>query len=122
MATNNQFLSAVCKNTALVAVGCFLWQVGSPVFAEQKFSELVDAHIHYSHDAWEHTPPEKAVSLLKKAGLKKAFVSSSSDQGTKAICFGSETYCSVIAPLSETRRVGFMDVRRNCAWNAQRFA
>ena len=43
---------------------------------------LVDAHIHYSHDAWDMLPPEAAVAALRKAGLKKAFVSSSNDDGT----------------------------------------
>ena len=46
---------------------------------------LVDAHIHYSHDAWLTTPPAKAIEILKKAGLKRAFVSSSSDQGTQML-------------------------------------
>ena len=46
---------------------------------------LVDAHIHYSHDAWEGLPPAKAVALLRKAGLKRAFVSSSSDKGTQLL-------------------------------------
>lgn len=36
---------------------------------------IIDAHIHYSHDAWEIFPPAKAVELLRQAGLKKAFVS-----------------------------------------------
>jgi len=39
---------------------------------------LVDAHIHYSHDAWQRTPPTEAVRLLRSSGLKYAFVSSSS--------------------------------------------
>ena len=46
---------------------------------------LIDAHIHYSHDAWDVTPPTKAIALLKEAGLRKAFVSSSSDQGTQML-------------------------------------
>ncbi|MDH3597470.1 MAG: amidohydrolase [Rhodospirillales bacterium] len=46
---------------------------------------LVDAHIHYSHDAWETLPPEQAVGLLRAAGLKQAFVSSSSDEGTQKL-------------------------------------
>jgi hypothetical protein len=46
---------------------------------------LVDAHIHYSHDAWEGLPPAKAVVLLHKAGLKRAFVSSSSDRRTQLL-------------------------------------
>jgi hypothetical protein len=47
--------------------------------------QLVDAHIHYSHDAWERTPPPAAVELLRGAGLRRAFVSSSSDEGTQKL-------------------------------------
>jgi len=46
---------------------------------------LVDAHIHYSHDAWQRTPPQEAVKVLRDAGLKRAFVSSSSDEGTQKL-------------------------------------
>jgi hypothetical protein len=46
---------------------------------------LVDAHIHYSHDAWETVPPEQAVGILRAAGLRRAFVSSSSDEGTQRL-------------------------------------
>ena len=52
--------------------------------AETK-SPLIDAHIHYSHDAWDMLPPEKAVEVLREAGLRKAFVSSSSDDGTQML-------------------------------------
>jgi hypothetical protein len=47
--------------------------------------QLVDAHIHYSHDAWEMLPPEAAASILREAGLRGAFVSSSSDEGTQKL-------------------------------------
>jgi hypothetical protein len=46
---------------------------------------LIDTHIHYSHDAWERTPPEKALKILRDAGLQRAFVSSSSDEGTQKL-------------------------------------
>jgi hypothetical protein len=46
---------------------------------------LADAHIHYSHDAWQSVPPEEAVGLLRAAGLRRAFVSSSSDEGTQML-------------------------------------
>lgn len=46
---------------------------------------LIDTHIHYSHDAWVSTPPEKAIGILREAGLKRAFVSSSSDEGTQKL-------------------------------------
>ncbi|WP_025898222.1 amidohydrolase family protein [Sneathiella glossodoripedis] len=54
-------------------------------FSSAEELPLVDTHIHYSHDAWEMLPPEKAVGLLRKAGLKYAFVSSSSDDGTQML-------------------------------------
>ena len=38
---------------------------------------IFDAHIHYSHDAWESTPPKAAIAILRKAGLKRAMISSS---------------------------------------------
>ena len=46
---------------------------------------LFDAHIHYSHDAWELVPPKSAVEILRKAGLRGAFVSSSNDEGTQML-------------------------------------
>ncbi|MCY7305354.1 MAG: hypothetical protein LH632_04245 [Rhodoferax sp.] len=36
---------------------------------------LFDAHIHYSHDAWELVPPKQAVRILRDAGLRGALVS-----------------------------------------------
>ncbi len=46
---------------------------------------LFDAHLHYSHDAWERLPPRQAVALMRQAGLKRAMVSSSSDEGTQML-------------------------------------
>ncbi|MFT5113733.1 MAG: putative TIM-barrel fold metal-dependent hydrolase [Parasphingorhabdus sp.] len=51
----------------------------------QESIPIVDAHIHYSHDAWQVLPPAKAVEILRRAGLKHAFVSSSSDEGTQKL-------------------------------------
>jgi hypothetical protein len=46
---------------------------------------IFDAHLHYSHDAWEPLPPAQAIALLRQAGLKRAMVSSSSDEGTQKL-------------------------------------
>ncbi len=46
---------------------------------------IFDSHLHYSHDAWEQVPPKEAISILRKAGLKAAMVSSSSDDGTQML-------------------------------------
>lgn len=46
---------------------------------------IFDAHLHYSHDAWERLPPKEAVALMRQAGLRRAMVSSSSDDGTQKL-------------------------------------
>ena len=46
---------------------------------------IFDAHLHYSHDAWDQLPPARAAALLREAGLKAALVSSSSDDGTQLL-------------------------------------
>ncbi|MBX3454030.1 amidohydrolase [Ferrovibrio sp.] len=46
---------------------------------------IFDAHLHYSHDAWNVVPPAEAVKILRQAGLRKAMVSSSDDEGTQKL-------------------------------------
>jgi len=46
---------------------------------------IFDAHVHYSHDAWANLPPKEAVAILRQAGLKRALVSSSGDDGTQRL-------------------------------------
>jgi hypothetical protein len=46
---------------------------------------IFDAHLHYSHDAWGPVPPERAVAILRQAGLKRAMISSSDDDGTQKL-------------------------------------
>src|SRR5262245_41490191 len=46
---------------------------------------IIDVHIHYSQDAWGVLPPPEAIKVLRQAGLRKAFVSSSSDDGTQML-------------------------------------
>lgn len=46
---------------------------------------IFDAHVHYSHDAWENLPPKAAIELLRKAGVKRALVSSSNDDGNQKL-------------------------------------
>ena len=46
---------------------------------------IFDAHVHYSHDAVDLTPPREAAAILRKAGLRRALVSSSGDEGTQRL-------------------------------------
>ena len=41
--------------------------------------------MHYSHDAWENLPPKEAIAILRRAGIKRALVSSSGDEGTQRL-------------------------------------
>ena len=53
------------------------------VFAEDM--PIFDAHMHYSHDARETLPTSQAIALLRKAGVRRALVSSSDDEGTQRL-------------------------------------
>ena len=46
---------------------------------------IFDAHLHYSHDAWQVVPPKGFIDILKKAGVRRALVSSSNNEGTKML-------------------------------------
>ncbi|MCX7274761.1 MAG: hypothetical protein NTV19_16680 [Burkholderiales bacterium] len=46
---------------------------------------IADAHIHYSHDAWDVVPTAEVIGLMRKAGLRLALVSSSDDEGTQRL-------------------------------------
>jgi hypothetical protein len=43
---------------------------------------LFDAHIHYSRADWDTYSPERALSILTQAGVRRAIVSSTPDDGT----------------------------------------
>lgn len=53
--------------------------------AQADMLPIFDAHVHYSHDAVGLIPPEKVAALLREAGVKKALVSSSDDDGTQKL-------------------------------------
>lgn len=46
---------------------------------------IFDAHIHYSAPDWPVYSPEAAVKILEKAGVKRALVSSTPDDGTRKL-------------------------------------
>ena len=43
---------------------------------------IFDAHIHYSRPDWDAVPPERALAILRGAGVRRALVSSTPDEGT----------------------------------------
>ncbi len=60
---------------------------------------IFDAHLHYSHDAWDPVPPERAIAILRQAGLRRAMISSSDDEGTqKLLALAPDLVIPVLRP------------------------
>ncbi len=57
--------------------------IATPILAEEL--PIFDAHIHYSHDAVRMIPPQDVAQILRDAGVVKALVSSSDDDGTQKL-------------------------------------
>ncbi len=78
-----------------------------PAWAQDAALPIFDAHLHYSHDAWDRLPPAEAVALLRQAGLKHAMVSSSSDEGTqKLYALAPELVLPVLRPYRTRGEIG----------------
>jgi hypothetical protein len=68
---------------------------------------IFDAHVHYSHDAWENVPPKIAVALLREAGVKRALVSSSNDDGNQMLAAEApELILSSLRPYRTRGEIG----------------
>lgn len=74
-------LSAIAMLSAMIAAII----AAVPAAAQPATLPLIDAHVHYSHDAWQMVPTEDAIAILRRAGLRKVLVSSSSDDGTQKL-------------------------------------
>src|SRR5437868_12242314 len=46
---------------------------------------IFDAHLHYSHDAWDLVPVPDVLAILRKAGVRRALVSSAGDDGQQRL-------------------------------------
>ena len=81
----NSHTPALRRRDWLLGTAAGLAGFGQAQAADAAPMPIFDAHLHYSHDAWETLPPKDAIALLRKAGLKRAMVSSSSDEGTQML-------------------------------------
>ena len=78
-----------------------------PALAQDGALPIFDAHLHYSHDAWERLPPAQAIALLRQAGLKRAMVSSSSDDGTQKLhALAPDLVLPVLRPYRTRGEIG----------------
>ena len=46
---------------------------------------IFDTHVHYKEPAWSVYPPEVIIEMMKSAGVAKALVSSTPDEGTRML-------------------------------------
>ena len=53
-----------------------------PVMAAEERLPIFDMHMHYSQGAWETFPPESVIKNMDAAGVPRALVSSTPDDGT----------------------------------------
>src|SRR5437667_10314338 len=63
----------------LLALGLLVVAAG-PVHGQAL--QIFDAHIHYSQSDWDALTPERALSVLARANVFRALVSSTPDDGT----------------------------------------
>ena len=68
---------------------------------------IFDAHIHYSHDVWDAIAPAEAIRRLRALGIKRAMVSSSSDEGTQRLYQADPTF--VVPVLRPYRKRGTIE-------------
>src|SRR5947199_1822853 len=66
---------------SLVSFAAALLLVGGPRPVAAQYP-VFDAHIHYSRPDWDAYPPERALALLARAGVRRALGSSTPDDGT----------------------------------------
>lgn len=89
-------MRSVLLSTAFICCGT--------VYAQAQELPIFDAHIHYSHDAVQFVPPARVAKILREAGVKKALVSSSDDDGTQKLLAAAPDI--VVPSLRPYRRRG----------------
>lgn len=80
-----QQLTRLCLPLCIGALLVLPGLTGAEAGAKDKPLPIFDAHIHYSHDVWQAIPPHDAIRRLRQAGIVRALVSSSGDDGTQML-------------------------------------
>lgn len=67
--------------------GCLLLisLVVSPAMVLAATTSFKDGHIHYNQDMWDMLPPDRAILMLKEAGIERALVGSTPTLGTEKL-------------------------------------
>ena len=78
--------------------------IPSCLHAEYDKADILDVHIHYNHNLWDGLSPDNAIQLLRDAGVSRALVSSTPDEGTQKLYRVAPQF--VIPALRPYRRLG----------------
>jgi len=69
---------------------------------------IFDTHLHYSRNAWADYPPEAVLALMDRAGVRRAFVSSTPDEGTIQLYEAApDRIVPVLRPYRDSDRAGW---------------
>lgn len=67
---------------ALITIAVLVGVGWAGTFVAGSGPEIIDAHMHYSRPAWDEVPPGAVLEKMDKAGVSRAVVSSTPDDGT----------------------------------------
>lgn len=96
------------KNSVFYFLAVFLLYVSFANAADiDEPLPIFDAHIHYSHDVWHAIDPDEAIRRLRALGIKRAMVSSSSDEGTQRLYQADPSF--VVPVLRPYKKRGTID-------------
>jgi hypothetical protein len=70
------------RATCVLLLGLLLAASATSVSAQETGLPIFDAHLHYNRDQWSVYSVDDILALLDRAGVQKAFVSSTPDDGT----------------------------------------
>jgi amidohydrolase family protein len=91
---------------ALLVVGLGLMLLGTPASGQGDLP-IFDTHLHYSRDAWDAYPVAVVFGLLDRGGIRRAFVSSSPDEGTVMLYEAApDRIVPVLRPYRERGELG----------------
>jgi hypothetical protein len=66
-------------------VGMLAAIAGLTIPAEPEQLPIFDTHVHYNENSWNHYSPGQIIGKIKAAGVMRALVSSSPDDGTRKL-------------------------------------
>ena len=84
------------RSWALALLG---WAIAVSASAQDRLP-IFDTHMHYSQPAWAEYPAERILEIMTAAGVPRAAVSSSPDEGTLMLLSGSFRFCGRTATTS----------------------